>query len=748
MDKQKIPDVSLIFTNRPLDNISDNTEVISWPDDVFTSSPVEGSLYLGLYKELFEALSQHKYQKALKILSKKVTGYQIQCEADSCELYRYIEQLNASMKASVVRVLDGNRLEVSLLLNDCSDPQENIRIGLLRLKNEVVEECENLNTQSVSGIVMDDLIEHDDDQFDLSNEVLCQVHVKDTDKPQQFYFPAQEYIADRIIDRIEVILRTRQNKTLKDFDKFHFQIYTFNSAMLEQQTIKRLCERQAQCFPTHLYESSKLLREEAKRRVKKYVLSKDVDARHRELQKIARDPKTLVLIVADEAHWGITNDATSKKKETANNKLVNFWEDEQHPNVVVLLVSATPFNLLTDQTRIYVDTLYAHLNGEPVILDSTKGHRYFYKGKDVTAEIDRPRHLHHVKWCESFETKLRGGIVSKLKTPLKDRISWLHIQPTPLPGEFALAVSKDSKEAMGFMLKGDKGKVRITSIDEKLILGVKQLSESLGHSTRTDHILRFLHLANCEQPPRHFHTEFLLHSECGQDMFLLQSTKSQLKESYLHCDKNYISLGRQPANTVCQSLPVYPRDYVFLIESPHSVDEMQPSKEYLSLNYYYNTMRVTTESLLRNDEHFNSMCRQLKNLVIDDILAAEYSYYILLMKDIETLDRQLIQLKTDESGWRQVSRLCEQFLQEKMCKFRKFTQELDDQQCELKNFVPIALDVFQSVSGYLLNKARDAFCKSLKDTAKQESLQSTQTVWKAALSMLVHGKGRHKYSRH
>ena len=70
------------------------------------------------------------------------------------------------------------------------------------------------------------------------------------------------------------------------------------------------------------------------------------------------------MLVADEAHWGI-------RARSAHDIYVNSTEFAELPNAIVLLVSATPANLLTSKSRIPAEMLadpQAHL--KPAICPS------------------------------------------------------------------------------------------------------------------------------------------------------------------------------------------------------------------------------------------------------------------------------------------------------------------------------------------------------------------------------------------
>ncbi len=88
------------------------------------------------------------------------------------------------------------------------------------------------------------------------------------------------------------------------------------------------------------------------------------------------------------------------------------------------------------------------------------------------------------------------------------------------------------------------------------------------------------------------------------------------------------------------------RTYCFLIDSQKGFDEIEAGPQYLSLNYYYNSIRndVTEQQLIRSDEESSAMFKELQpkrktrrssvandDYSYDDILAAEYAYYVVLI---------------------------------------------------------------------------------------------------------------------
>lgn len=87
-------------------------------------------------------------------------------------------------------------------------------------------------------------------------------------------------------------------------------------------------------------------------RVQKYVHSKENVQRTQEILTSVQNPNHLQLIICDEAHFSATSQTDQDKRETPYSTLLASWNSTQFPNVIVLLVSATPWNMLTVQTKL------------------------------------------------------------------------------------------------------------------------------------------------------------------------------------------------------------------------------------------------------------------------------------------------------------------------------------------------------------------------------------------------------------
>lgn len=74
------------------------------------------------------------------------------------------------------------------------------------------------------------------------------------------------------------------------------------------------------------------------------------------LESVRNNPDELTLLIFDEAHHSATN---NDEKPTPYQEFVNRWFIEDFDNIFCLFLSATPYNLLTNQSRfIMQDTIY------------------------------------------------------------------------------------------------------------------------------------------------------------------------------------------------------------------------------------------------------------------------------------------------------------------------------------------------------------------------------------------------------
>ena len=137
----------------------------------------------------------------------------------------------------------------------------------------------------------------------------------------------------------------------------------------------------------------------AQERVQRYCHSEPIEERLAQIKTQAEDPKFLQILVFDEAHYSATSQKDEMKRETPYSKLLNYINSEKYPNVIVLLVTATPWNLLTVSSKIERTEIKIAKDGQ---LESCEGELPYL-------ETHRKTRLHEITWNHGFEGDYRVG---------------------------------------------------------------------------------------------------------------------------------------------------------------------------------------------------------------------------------------------------------------------------------------------------------------------------------------------------
>ena len=124
----------------------------------------------------------------------------------------------------------------------------------------------------------------------------------------------------------------------------------------------------------------------------------------------------LYVIVFDEAHYSATSKTSdsrgSEQRKTPYAKLAEHWNSTEYPNVIVLLVSATPWNLQTINTKID-RTSEININPnrkyEITAVDPQSSDRY-KRSKSL---------LHEVHWNHHLEGEILRGKQCRLLVSLE-----------------------------------------------------------------------------------------------------------------------------------------------------------------------------------------------------------------------------------------------------------------------------------------------------------------------------------------
>ena len=486
------------------------------------------------------------------------------------------------------------------------------------------------------------------------------------------YFSTQIEMAAILKQRIEAIMDYYHDiANLSDyFDDIDFTVYTARYRMLSDQTEQRLCHPDAGV----LSKEEVMLHKErkGKKRMFMYGHGEDADKHFEQLKKeVQEKPKTLFIIIADECHWGITKD--KGQKSSAHNLFINKWCEESPRNVVVVQISATPFNLLTQDSRLpEVRCLVLH--------DKVTTTRKTYEAGDLLVEETEPEiekrvketakevELHVVDWSEVEVKNFERGMRMKLKSTLSEkgvRSLCRQVSPdakldeSPKEGDYLSAYLKvlpdgnlhitpgDEADATVFEVQGSHGIVTIKAVvsEEQVLTLTKDESGSLKA------------IDNPLMP-----TQFRVKLEYGvgvvafvcSDGLDLYLTVNELDQVQLQPAK-VESKGGVVITKPINDLGEVSFEFYMVKCGPKQVDMV--GRQYVSLNYYLSTMN-SKDQKIRQDEYFQKIVRNAKkqelskiDFTVDAMLCAEYSYYVLHMSTYDSDDkvRQALTAGMDKS---------------------------------------------------------------------------------------------------
>ena len=413
-----------------------------------------------------------------------------------------------------------------------------------------------------------------------------------------------------------------------------------------------------------------------------YGHGEDADMHFEHLKKEVKDKeKTLFIIIADECHWGITKD--KDQKPSAHNLFINNWCEKSPRNVVVVQISATPFNLLTQDSRLpEVRCLVLH--------DKVTTTRKTYEAGDLLVEESDPEieksvkestmevELHVVDWSEVEVKNFERGMRMKLKSTLSDkglRSLYSHVLPDAKldqsPEESAslsaylqvlpagnLHITPEEADATVFEIQGSHGIVTIKAmVSEEQVL------------TLTKDESGFLKAVDNPTKP----TQFRLKLEYGVGVVaFVYSDRSDL---YLTVnDLGHVQLQPAKVERKCRvaiaksknDLGEVSFEFYMVHCGPKEVDMV--GWQYVSLNYYLSTMN-SKDQKIREDKYFQEIVKKAKgqkelqkidssSFTVDAMLCAEYSYYVLHMSTYGSDDkvRQVLTADIHESPSPQFSK--------------------------------------------------------------------------------------------
>ena len=548
---------------------------------------------------------------------------------------------------------EGNITHIVVQINDLTDPSGAIRKYIEYDPEKKASE----DTERSQDTRVDDEFPKDEKE-DIDREVQS-----NPEKP--CYYPSQIEMAGIMKKRIDAILRYYHNISSlgEAFHDIEFVVYTARYKMLMHQTEKRI----------HHPDAGVLSKEQPQKKrtyVRMYVRSDETDKQFDELKRnVAAKPKTLFVIVSDECHWGITRD--KEDKASAHNLFINEWcKEDYHKNVIVLQISATPFNLLTQNTRLPVvrcviprddiSISQSHYKaGDLVVLEREPDLEEHVKNNSSSKEVE----LHVVHWSEVELKNFERGMRMKLKSALniKDEpYRYLYVSP-----DGKLKVTSEENDATDFIVQGIHGIVTLTALVTNEQNQVKQFIVTTDTGNNLEARIN-------PQKPTKF--EVKLDFGVGIVAFCL----SENSNLYVAVSYNGDDVHDGDVIVSLQAAKLERKQGVYIMKPKHGLskvsfqfytDKSGPvevdtgGQNYMSLNYYLSTMncRDSNDQKIRQDKNFQNIVDKASKLrkmspgeftsFSNALLCAEYCYYILLISeyDIEEKICQLLTCSSDKS---------------------------------------------------------------------------------------------------
>ena len=742
-------------------SISENTECITPPGGDYKrvhywQAPdfVDSSFFVDFLTEIVDAISDRDSQKFLELLDPTPT------------LWNELQRWNRKRKRwfnddktclSKVREECSNFhstgefislfppegsvgiTSADVLVNNELDPSGELRRKISQYIAADIALCEEFEFESAEeteerqDVCVDDTYPLDDE------EDINEVEEATPEKP--CYYPSQIEMATILKKRIDTIMWHYHNiaKLSDAFDDVEFAVYTARYRMLSDQTEKRICHPDAGVLSKQELKSRKEWN--GKKRMFMYVRSAETDMHFEQLRKnVQEKPRTLFIIIADECHWGITKD--KDQKPSAHNLFINEWCKENSPrNVVVVQISATPFNLLTQNSRlpeVRCLILYESIStvrnnhyeaGDLLVLESDPEIEKHDFAKPTSKEVE----LHVVHWSEvelkNFERGMRMKLKSTLTVERSPHPRYLHVST-----EGKLGVVYNKSDATDFLVQGSQGIVTI-----KAILNEGKVRTLTGDSHGM--------LETIVNPQESAMFEVKLDFGVGVVAF----SCSDRRDLYLAVDdKDNVLLQTARIERKCGVSIMKAKHDLGRVSFEFYIDQCGPAEvdlveqQYMSLNYYLSTLTCgkRSDQKIRQDKFFQGIVdtakRQNKrctphssSLKIDALLCAEYCYYILLVGTYNSDDkiRQALINGTGESPADQFSE-----------KVRSFREELKN------NAKYIHHEAFELVVRESCGEVKDTFTESVKkfsrsqkqnrSTGKVDSNQNLETEFVACLMHL------------
>ena len=425
------------------------------------------SLSVDFLTEIVDAITDQNIEKLLQLLepSSKVWG-ELQALNEKRKrwgdnddkIFAKVRKRCGALEdlISVYPESQGKIRSVDVRISDENDPSGKLRKRIKEIK--VVDSSDSDCEITGDFQNIQDLCENDSYPPDEKEKI------EEEDQANSCYHTTQIEMTDILKKRIKTIMRHYHgiDELSRAFDDVDFVVYTARYRMLSDQTEKRICHPHAGVLSKEELEAR--YEGNVKKRMFMYVRSAETDGHFEQLKRdIQEKPTTLFIIIADECHWGITKD--KDQAPSAYNLFINEWCKEKSPrNVVVLQISATPFNLLTQNSRLRevkcillskeISAIHKKYEaGDLLVLKSESD-----LDEDVR-ETSKEVELHVVHWSEVELKSLEDGVRMKLKSTLSVEHSPYRYLRASFEGK--LDVTYDEGEATDFIVQGNHGIVTI-----------------------------------------------------------------------------------------------------------------------------------------------------------------------------------------------------------------------------------------------------------------------------------------------
>ncbi|XP_068762680.1 uncharacterized protein [Montipora capricornis] len=609
---------------------------------------------------------------------------------------------------------------IAVLVNEDVDPNGEIRKEIrkdidadIKLYEELEAAEEESNNEKEEDILLEG---YPSDEEDIVEEVQA-----NPEKP--CYYPSQIEMADILKKRINAIMwHYHKIARLKDvFNDVDFVVYTARYRMLSDQTEKRIRHPDAGVLPKEELKVRKEPNANNCKRMFMYVRSDENDRYFEQLKlAVQQNPQTLFVVIADECHWGITKDKS--RKSSAHNLFINEWcKDDSPRNVVVVQISATPFNLLTSNSRLPEVRCV-------VLCDNTTTSESKYRAGDLLVlgtqpflenvkQTSKEVELHVAHWSEVELKNFERGMRMKLKSSLYtgDDAKHRYLQ---VASQKPMTVTTSERDATEFIVEGRHGIVTIKFLEsEKRVLSITEdlkatndPSKAVEFEVKLDFGVDVVAF-RCRDKPDHY---LAVHDN---GLVTLEVAKVERKGGVT------IIKSRNNAATV---------SFEFYLEQYGPTEVSSVGQQYVSLNYYLSTMKCDTmeEQKIREDSFFQRIVDKMKrdkklkadssSFKIDALLCAEYCYHVLHASVYDTSDKIRMALAKD------VQLTPAKEFDDKLC---EFTRELDAKLQESEFIHP---EAFKLVKREICNDAKTEFKEDIKEFARMKKQGKANAIDKGS----------------